>query len=421
MIPLKRLSLPLIAISWLFAADAAMGENVAPSEATVEQSAPSSTVPSPVQLVRTLHLMQDQIAIGSTEAHLGQRGLLEILDTRFMNLEPETWQSGKNVRAAVSFVLSGGNPGILRKLLDLGSAAITENDRPLIEGALAYVEGREEAAQNSLVSLDPHSLPPTLGAQLALVQAALMVRKNVAKSDELLDFVRLQAPGTLLEEAALRRQVFVASQTNNMAKFQSLATDYLRRYRHSIYAGNFRQRLASALTRVDFGKEASRFDGAVAMMSELEPDARRDLYLLAARSSIEQGFTTSARMMADKAQELVGSDKVSAARANLYRAASLITSPQAIDGAVNDLHGIDQSLLAESDVDLLKSALAMAAEIRKVPEVRSAQGGATKPIQATLTVEGSQASPDSAQGLEKLQALSKARDALSRVDRLIKN
>ncbi|WP_262299134.1 chemotaxis protein MotC [Microvirga sesbaniae] len=418
---MKRLSLPLLAISWLFAADAAMGENAAPSDATVEQSAPSSTVPSPVQLVRTLHLMQDQIAIGSTEAHLGQRGLLAILDDRFMNLEPETWQSGKNVRAAVSFVLSGGNPGILRKLLDLGSATITENDRPLIEGALAYVEGREETAQNSLASLDPQSLPPTLGAQLALVQAALMVRKNVAKSDELLDFVRLQAPGTLLEEAALRRQVFVASQTNNMVKFQSLATDYLRRYRHSIYAGNFRQRLASALTRVDFGKEASRFEGAVAMMSELEPDARRDLYLLAARSSIEQGFTTSARMMADKAQELAGSDRVSAARAKLYRAASLITSPQAIDGAVNDLHGLDQSLLAESDIDLLKSALAMAAEIRRIPEIRSVQGGAEKPIQATLTVEGSRAGADSAQGLEKLQALSKARDALSRVDRLIKN
>ncbi|WP_262268016.1 chemotaxis protein MotC [Microvirga yunnanensis] len=418
---MKRLSLPLLAISWLFAADAAMGENAALSDATVEQSAPSSTVPSPVQLVRTLHLMQDQIAIGSTEAHLGQRGLLAILDDRFMNLEPETWQSGKNVRAAVSFVLSGGNPGILRKLLDLGSATITENDRPLIEGALAYVEGREETAQNSLASLDPQSLPPTLGAQLALVQAALMVRKNVAKSDELLDFVRLQAPGTLLEEAALRRQVFVASQTNNMVKFQSLATDYLRRYRHSIYAGNFRQRLASALTRVDFGKEASRFEGAVAMMSELEPDARRDLYLLAARSSIEQGFTTSARMMADKAQELAGSDRVSAARAKLYRAASLITSPQAIDGAVNDLHGLDQSLLAESDIDLLKSALAMAAEIRRIPEIQSVQGGAAKPVQATLTVEGSRAGADSAQGLEKLQALSKARDALSRVDRLIKN
>ena len=186
--------------------------------------------------------------------------------------------------------------------------------------------GRKPHRHHS-ASLDPHSLPPTLGAQLALVQSALVVRKNAAKSDELLDFVRLHAPGTLLEEAALRRQVFVASQTNNMEKFQSLATGYLRRYRHSIYAGNFRQRLASALTRIDFGKESARFDGMVEMMAELEPEARRDLYLLAARSSVEQGFTTSARLMADKAKELIGSDKASAARARLYRAASMITSP----------------------------------------------------------------------------------------------
>ena len=242
--------------------------------------------------------------MGSTEAHLGQRGLLGILDDRFMNLPPETWHSSRNVRAAVSLVLSGGKPDILRKLLEQGSSVVSETDRPLIEGALAYVEGREEAAQNALAALDPALLPPTLGAQLALVQSALVVRKSAAKSDELLDFVRLQAPGTLLEEAALRRQVFVASQTNDIGKFQSLATEYLRRYRHSIYAGNFRQRLASALTRIDFGKESSRFDGIVAMMSELEPEARRELYLLAARSSIEQGLTTSARMMADKAQEL---------------------------------------------------------------------------------------------------------------------
>jgi chemotaxis protein MotC len=418
---MKGLSLPLIAISVLLAAEAAMAESTAPSEATVEPRTQSAAVPSPVQLVRTLHLMQDQIAIGSTEAHLGQRGLLGILDDRFMNLEPETWQTSKNVHAAVSFVLSGGNPGILRKLLELGSSVITENDRPLIEGALAYVEGREEAAQNSLAFLDPQSLPPTLGAQLALVQSALVVRKNAAKSDELLDFVRLQAPGTLLEEAALRRQVFVASQTNNMEKFQSLAVDYLRRYRHSIYAGNFRQRLASALTRVDFGKESSRFEGAVAMMSELEPEARRDLYLLAARSSIEQGFTTSARLLADKAQELAGSDRMSGARAKLYRAASLITSPQAIDNAVKDLRSLDRSALAASDLDLLDSALAMADQIRKLPDMQAQQVAQAKPEVTKVAAERPMDVSAPAQGLEQLQTLSKARDALSRVDKLIKN
>ncbi|QRM30138.1 chemotaxis protein MotC [Microvirga sp. VF16] len=418
---MKGLSLPLIAISLLLVGQAAMAENTAPSQEAGEQRAETASVPSPVQLVRTLHLMQDQIAIGSTEAHMGQRGLLGILDDRFMNLEPETWQTSKNVRAAVSFVLSGGNPGILRKLLELGSSVIAENDRPLIEGALAYVEGREEAAQNSLASLDPHFLPPTLGAQLALVQSALVVRKNAAKSDELLDFVRLQAPGTLLEEAALRRQVFVVSQTNNMEKFQSLATDYLRRYRHSIYAGNFRQRLASVLTRIDFGKEASRFEGVVAMMSELEPEARRDLYLLAARSSIEQGFTTSARLLADKAQELVGSDKASAVRARLYRAASLITSPQAIDGAVSDLRSLDRSALAESDLGLLESALTMAGQIRKMPDIQAQQVVPAKPELTKVAVGQPIEASAPAQGLEQLQALSKARDALSRVDKLIKN
>jgi chemotaxis protein MotC len=420
---MKGLSLAALLAPLMLSSVAVANEQ--PSETVMERPAEPETLaptaPGPMQLVRTLHLMQDQIAIGSTEAHAGQRGLLSILDERFMSLEAETWQTSKNVRAAVSLVLSGGNPSILRKLLELGSSIISESDKPLIEGALAYVEGREEAAQTALASLDPHSLPPTLGAQLALVQSALNVRKNAAKSDELLDFVRLQAPGTLLEEAALRRQVFVASQTNNIEKFQSLATEYLRRYRHSIYAGNFRQRLASALTRIDFGQESSRFDGMVEMMTELEPEARRDLYLLAARSSIEQGFTTSARLMADKAQELARADKASATRAKLYRAASMITSPQAINSAVEDLRGLDRSVLPDSDLSLLESALFMAGQIRKMPDAPAPQIVEGKPALTKVAAGQSTEGATPVQGLEQLQAISKARDALSRVDQLIKN
>jgi chemotaxis protein MotC len=260
-----------------------------------------------------------------------------------------------------------------------------------------------------------------LSAQLALVQSALVVRKDPAKSDQLLDFVRLQAPGTLFEEAALRRQVFVASQTNHIEKFQLLATDYLRRFRHSVYAGNFRQRLASALTRIDFGKDSSRFDGFVEMMKELEPDARRDLYLLAARASIEQGFVKSARLLADKAQELAGSDKVSATRAKLYRAASLITSPEDIKAAADDLHGIDKSVLSASDAALLNAAIAMADQIRKLPEAMAAVAEKPEPSLMKVAADKVANTVEPPQGLEQLQALSRARDALSRVDRLIKN
>ncbi|WP_091129795.1 hypothetical protein [Microvirga guangxiensis] len=371
-------------------------------------------VSKPVQMVRTLQLMQDQIAVGSTEAHLGQRGLLAILDNRFMALETEFWADARNVRAAIAFVLSGGNPQILRKLLEIG---VPLDQRAFVEGTLAYVEGREEEAKNKLLSLDVKTLAPMLGAQLALVQSALIVRTDAKKSSDLLDFVRLQAPGTLLEEGALRRQVFVASQTGDMKKFLALSSDYLRRYRHSVYAGNFRQRLASALTRIDFGKDERLFSDVVEMLKDLESDARLDLYLLVARSSIDQGFTKSARMLSEKARELARADAVSAERAKLYLAASMIVSPETVGAAEAELQSVNKSLLPESDAALLSSALSMAGHIRQMPGDKTAEKRAN-PSSDALAVE---AASDGGQAPEQLQTVLKARDTLSRIDQLIKN
>ncbi|WP_150117373.1 chemotaxis protein MotC [Microvirga vignae] len=309
--------------------------------------------------------------------------------------------------------MSGGNPQILRKLLEMSNPVIPIDDRSLVEGTLAYVEGREEESKGKLLSVNVKSLPPMLGAQLALVQSALIVRTDPKKSSELLDLVRLQAPGTLLEEGALRRQVFVASQTGDMKKFLALSSGYLRRYRHSIYAGNFRQRLASALTRADFGKDPALFDGIVEMLMDLEPDARRDIYLLAARSSIDQGQTHSARMLAEKAKELSEGDPASTARAKLYRAAAMIVSPETIGMAVEDLKGIDRTKLAASDAILLDSALSMAGQIRVMPGDKTADNS-SKPSPPPSDVNSQQAP-------EQLQAVLKAQDALSRIDKLIKN
>lgn len=390
----------------------------APPASEAVESEPES-LPKAVQMVRTLQLMQDQIAIGSTEAHIGQRGLLAILDTRFMELDQTSWLDRRNVRAAAAFVLSGGNPQILRKLLEMADPSLPLEERPFIEGVLAYVEGREDEARGKLLSIDVQSLPPMLSAQFALVQSALLVRTDAKKSADLLDFVRLQAPGTLLEEGALRRQVFVSSQTGDMKKFLALSSTYLRRYRHSIYAGNFRQRLASALTRIDFGKDQALFDGVVEVLADLEPDARRDLYLMTARSSIEQGLTKSARMLADKARDLSGTDAVSAARAKLYRAAAMVVSPDTIQTAVEDLQSLDRSILPASDVALLDSALAMAGNIRRMPSSAVAESVGKAPSVSAKADPSLQSARQ--QAPEQLQAVLKARDALSRIDKLIKN
>lgn len=404
----------------------APGYSVAKSEPASQEAAPQAEVQplehkisEPVQMVRTLQLMQDQIAVGSTEAHIGQRGLLTILDERFMSLDPEVWREQKNTNAAITFVLSGGSPQILRKILRLGTSFVPQENTPFLEGALAYVEGREEEAKKALLSINPRTLPAYQGAQVALVQSALVVRTDVAKSDELLDYVRLQAPGTLLEEAALRRQVFVVSQANKIEKFQSLSLEYLRRYRHSIYAGNFRQRLASAFTRIDFAKDAANFSGFVAVMAELEPTARRELYLLAAQSSLEQGFSKSASLMADKASEIPDADKLSRTRALLYQTAAVITLPDKIDEAVGKLQSIDRSLLAARDTHLLDAALAMASQIRRLPGTSAVASSEQQQVKVeTVSVAPGQNSQP--QAPEQLPAISKAREALSRIDKLIK-
>ncbi|MGO4707476.1 chemotaxis protein [Microvirga sp. 2MCAF38] len=376
---------------------------VAEPEIAQAQFSPSA----PLAMVRTLQALQDQIAAGSTSAHLAQRALLSHIDESLIALDAETWQEPRNVRSAVVFVLSGGRPSILQKLRSVGGLA--KQDEILVKGALAYVEGREDDAREFLEEVDIHALPPLLAGQVALVQSALIVRRNPAKSVELLDFVRLQLPGTLVEEAALRREIFVVSQMGDTKKFEALSRQYLRRFRHSVYSGNFRQRFATALTRLEFAKDQREFGRLVTMLDELEPDVRRELYLMVARAAIDQGQTKAAILASDRAYELSASDKVSAARASLYRAASVIVSKNGFDAGLAELRKIEKSILPARDTELLESALSMASYIRNVPVA------ALPPAQSTP-----QASPmEQPQKVNQpTPAISRAQDAIGRVDQL---
>ncbi|MBF9232610.1 chemotaxis protein MotC [Microvirga alba] len=353
--------------------------------------------------------MQDQIAVGSTAAHVAQRALLVSIDETFIPLEAEVWQEQRNVRAAVTFVLSGGKPSILKRLLSLGTLA--GHDERLVRGALAYVEGREADAKRYFGDIDVTILPPSLAGQIALVKSALLVRDDPAGSIQLLDFVRLQLPGTLVEEAALRREIFVASQIGDSKKFDALSRQYLRRFRHSVYSGNFRQRFAAALTRLEFTRDHEQFARLVTILNELEPDGRRELYLMVARAAIDQGQTKAAILSSDKALELSVSDRVSATRARLYKAAAVIVTAKGFDTGVDELRKIDRTILPPNDLTLLDAAFSMANYIRSSPETAPTPPPVAAPV----------ASPDqTAQAMQSLPAISRAQDALGRVDQLFR-
>lgn len=356
----------------------------------------------PVELVRTLQLLQDRIARGSTQAHLAQRQLLVHVEQRLLAVEPETWAEPANARAGVTFALAGGGPTVLRRMLDGGK--VGEAEAPLVLGALAYVEGREKEARTLLAKFEPREMPPSLAGQLALTQAAVTVRDAPRKAIELLGLARLLAPGTLVEEGALRREIFVVAQGGDTGRFEALSIQYLRRFRRSVYAGNFRQRFAAALTRLDFASDGARDAKLARMLDEIEPDDRRDLYLLVARAGLDQGRRGTALFAAERAAGLAEPDSRPAAQARLYRAAALVVTEGRLDESIEALRSLDRAQFGEADQRLLDEALSAAIQIRTPPTADAARPAAAQ--------TGPRRLPEAA-------AIGRAQDALARIDRLI--
>ncbi|GJD56597.1 chemotaxis protein MotC [Methylobacterium dankookense] len=357
----------------------------------------------PVELVRTLQLLQDRIARGSTQAHLAQRQLLVHIESRLAAVEPETWAVAENARAGVAFALAGGGPALLRRMLDGGR--LGEAEAPLVLGALAYLEGREKEARTLLAKFDPRTMPASLAGQLALTQAAVAVRDAPVRAIELLDLARLLAPGTLVEEGALRREIFVVAQGGDAKRFETLSIQYLRRFRRSVYAGNFRQRFAAALTRLDFASDGARVAQLERMLDEIEPEGRRDLYLLVARAALDQGRRETAIFAAERAAGLAEPESRPAAQARLYRAAALIVADGRFEEGREALASLDRRGLSESDALLLDAALSTARQIRTLPQAGAARPGATPAAES--------------RALPEAPAIGRAQEALARIDRMM--
>lgn len=91
----------------------------------------------PYELVRELQIFQDQAALKATSARAEQREQRERIAkvaSQLMSFGPKVWSDPRNMRAAIIYALSGGDPRILRSLL--ASGAVTGLDERLAKGSL---------------------------------------------------------------------------------------------------------------------------------------------------------------------------------------------------------------------------------------------------------------------------------------------
>lgn len=319
----------------------------------------------PHQMVRSLQMLQDQIARGDLDAHNAQSALLKRIGDNFLKADATLWKEPRNSRAAVTYLLSGGAPQVIASLR---ARNVLNIDEAIVDGAMAYVDGRTDEAKTKLGHIKPRDMPATLGAEIALVQSALVAQDDPKAAIELLDDVRLMMPGTLVEEAALRREIFIVGQDDDFDKFEALAIRYFRRFRHSIYAGNFRQRFALSVARFSFAQRPDRFPRLIAVLDHLDQTAQRGLYLLIARTALVRGKPEMAALAAKHVALLTEEDSPERLRAHLYHAAARVVTPDH-SLAIEELEKIDKSKLAERDAEIQAAALAIGLNVRKaLPE-----------------------------------------------------
>jgi chemotaxis protein MotC len=334
---------------------------------------------APYQMVRSLQALQDRIAAGDHAALPMQNKLLELIDGRLREAADEEFSEKRNVRAALVYGMSGGNPATLARILN--RQPVTDEDRKLGRGVLAYLAGNPEQAQAALGDVDPRTLAPELGAFLALVKGSVSATGNEEAALALFDYARLLGPGTLVEEAALRRSLAIEASLGKPERFFLASRQYVVRFLRSPYASQFADSFITGILALHKTLDYGAIDSITAMM---DSDQRQVIYLRLARRAAIEGLTELSAFAARRAKENLPAD-ASDARSRLYSSLSVLTSEN-IEEVATQLRGIKREQLTESDIRLLEAAEAVVSSVTSAPKLDVTEPAATSVVQAARTV-----------------------------------
>ena len=344
-----------------------------PGESEKAEAEPKQLPPPPPSelpaLMRVMSALQDDIARGSGSALAAQRIMSRRVAEEIAANSDRTLAVPATARALLHYALTGGSPPDVRAAVD--RVTFEPPYDHLLPGALAFLEGRQNDARRHFDAVDMESLSAVTAGPVRLALAALTLEEDPVKALDHLDWARHSAPGTLVEEAALRRAVLLTAERNMIDRFEQLTSRYLRKFRRSAYAGNFRRRLASALTRMRFLDQPDGFERLVAILEPMSLEGRREIYLDIARSAVEGGRSGVAAAAARLSRESAPADSLDAARAELYAAAADVVDPGRTDAAVAALDTMDVTPLPEGDRVLREAALRLGQAVTTLPDPQS--------------------------------------------------
>lgn len=317
---------------------------------------PAAGTPSVARDIDALFLLQDATARGRKDAEVLQKSLLMSIGETLMNGPGE---EPRRIWAHVAaYVLSGGDPRTADKL-----AAVEELDpvqRSVLAGAAEFMRGERNKASKHLSKINPVLLPARLGGRVALAQSLLATEP--AERQKALSIAASAMPGTLIEEAALRRSTLAYAEQAEEPSFWKRLERYQRRFPMSIYAPAFWDDIMDNIL-IWTGKGSSfslpRLD---LVMASMDTAKRRTLYLQLARKSAAAGNVDVLEYAAARARRLSEENSQEDQAARLYLSLFAITTDRGAQ-VLRDLQSINPGLLTPRERALRDAALSIGQQI----------------------------------------------------------
>jgi chemotaxis protein MotC len=325
-------------------------------------------------LVRDLSLAQTRAVVGDITARKDIQAREREIDAFIEALPPDDWKQPKNRRAAATYLLAGGSPRLLRKLFD--EQILADDGAPLITASLAHAEGRKEDAATAFQSVDPNIYPAPLAGHIALVRGGLVSASDKTKAAALLALARLLVPESLVEEAALRRELAVLDLTENIERYVRLARRYVEKYSKSPFSKNFWDTLTASTLANALSLPMARLASLEDVFAYAQAATRFELHAAIARRALleaRQDLAASEILKADACAE----SEQAKARLRLYRFAMGAESG-ALENELAKVEKFDRSSLTPREQELLRIVNAALKRLRDAADF--AHAGAETPL-----------------------------------------
>jgi chemotaxis protein MotC len=317
-------------------------------------------------LVRSLQYVQDTVVSGDFSAMEMQRFLLEQVDRKLREAQPEDFDDPRNVDAALIYAMSGGNP----KTLDLVVAQDKYGyfDEEITSIMRAYLNGLIPTTKKPIEEIVDDYLNTAIGPYVALIAANVKAAAKDIKSVELFDLARLVAPGSLIEEAALRRSILISINHGEFDQALSLAHIYARRFNKSPYNVQFSQLIIEMIVQNLDNIDEILVDEVIAYLPVKQQKA---IYLRIARTGVVNGNDVMAIKAREKAHLFEGERNVYYnMMADLY--ASINEMPKGeTKKLLEDITNIKRRSLSPIDRPLHDAAMLLAEQILSLPDEKS--------------------------------------------------